>query len=176
MKVLEERILGARHRLVALAALGTVADAKVSAPALAVTKGSAVHPRVAGSLLTRKEQWVEVERDVDAEGAVATEAVGSNVGKKGTGKERSKGQVQSSSKKDRKHSSKFGPVSAFDIPPAFVAIPCKPVLFDIAFNYVDTPNIDARAGIHVETKSLAKENNAGGLVGAAQSLFGWFRS
>jgi hypothetical protein len=68
-----------------------------------------------------------------------------------------------------------------DVPPVFEPIPVKPVFFDIAFNYIDYPNIDERAGIKVAKKAAQSEESAsegsgvGGIVGVAQNLFGWLR-
>jgi hypothetical protein len=68
-----------------------------------------------------------------------------------------------------------------DIPPVFEPIPVKPVFFDIAFNYIDYPNLDERAGIKVAKKAATSEevpsegSGVGGIVGVAQNLFGWLR-
>ena len=45
-----------------------------------------------------------------------------------------------------------------EVPPAFEAVPCKPVLFDLAFNGLQFPALDGRT-----------EAKSGG------GLFGWFR-
>jgi hypothetical protein len=63
-----------------------------------------------------------------------------------------------------------------DIPPAFVPIPCKPIFFDIANNYIDYPDLDERAGIAKVRKAApaSEAASAGGLAGVAQNIFGWF--
>jgi hypothetical protein len=48
------------------------------------------------------------------------------------------------------------------VPPAFESIRCKPQLFDIAFNFLEVPNLDDKAGVKQET------TKRGG-------LFGWLR-
>ena len=48
-----------------------------------------------------------------------------------------------------------------DVPPGFQPIQCKPLLFDVAHNYLEFPNFDEKAG-------LIQEKKGGG-------LFGWFR-
>ena len=67
-----------------------------------------------------------------------------------------------------------------DIPPAFVPIPCKPLFFDIAGNYLEYPDIDERAGIEKKVRkapgvgSTGDSSAASGIVGVAQNIFGWF--
>ena len=70
-----------------------------------------------------------------------------------------------------------------EIPSGFNAIPCKPVFFDIASNYIDFPDLDYRAGLAKKRKArgdtvdeTVEDGAAGstGIVGVAQNLFGWF--
>lgn len=60
------------------------------------------------------------------------------------------------------------------LPPSFQAITCKPLLFDIAFNELDFPDISERTKSDEEKQAEAaaaaqQANNGGG------GLFGWFR-
>mmetsp|Transcript_77232 Transcript_77232/g.222169 ORF Transcript_77232/g.222169 Transcript_77232/m.222169 type:complete len:185 (-) Transcript_77232:87-641(-) len=48
-----------------------------------------------------------------------------------------------------------------EVPPGFRPIQCKPLLFDVAHNYLDFPDFDEKAGV-------VQEKKGGG-------LFGWFR-
>jgi signal recognition particle subunit SRP68 len=66
-----------------------------------------------------------------------------------------------------------------EIPSGFNAIPCKPVFFDIASNYIDFPDLDHRAGLGVKRKARggtadAAEAEAGASSGIVSNLFGWF--
>ena len=68
-----------------------------------------------------------------------------------------------------------------EIPSGFNAIPCKPVFFDIAGNYIDFPDIDHRAGIVKKRRARGdtadaaeEEESSGGIVGVAKNVFGWF--
>lgn len=65
-------------------------------------------------------------------------------------------------------------IAVDEIPSGFNAIPCKPVFFDIASNYIEFPDLDERAGIG--KRKQKGEEAAGGIVGVAQGLFGWFSS
>lgn len=64
-----------------------------------------------------------------------------------------------------------------EIPSGFNAVPCKPVFFDIASNYIDFPDLDHRAGLakkrrpRGDTADGADTQTSGGIV---QNLFGWF--
>lgn len=73
-------------------------------------------------------------------------------------------------------------VHVADLPPVFEPIPAKPVFFDIAFNYIDYPNIDERAGVkavkkatHAAEDASTEDAGVGGIVGVAQNIFGWLR-
>lgn len=66
-----------------------------------------------------------------------------------------------------------------EIPSGFNAIPCKPVFFDIASNYIDFPDLDHRAGLVSKRKARgdtgdAAENANAGSGGIVKNLFGWF--
>lgn len=64
-------------------------------------------------------------------------------------------------------SSSYGPITVHSIPPTFTPIPCKPVFFDVALNYMEFPDLD-------DTSKKSHASPAG-LVGAAQNFFGsWF--
>lgn len=52
------------------------------------------------------------------------------------------------------------------VPPSLEAVPCKPMLFNLAHNFIDFPDLDAKAGV----KKQAGEAGSGG-----GGLFGWFR-
>lgn len=65
-------------------------------------------------------------------------------------------------------SSPYGPITVQSIPPAFTPIPCKPVFFDVALNYMEFPDLD-------DTSKKSPAASPAGLVGAAQNFFGsWF--
>ena len=49
-----------------------------------------------------------------------------------------------------------------DVPPSFQPIQCKPLLFDVAHNFLAFPNLDERAGIVQDKRG--------------KGLFGWFRN
>ena len=51
------------------------------------------------------------------------------------------------------------------VPPAMVGVPCKPLFFDLALNYVDYPDIS--------DKENAPEQQAGGIRGLVKGLWGW---
>ncbi len=63
-----------------------------------------------------------------------------------------------------------------DIPPSFNAIPCKPVFFDIACNFIEFPDLDERAGIKKKSLKSASSStsNEPPSTGIVQNLFGWF--
>lgn len=52
-----------------------------------------------------------------------------------------------------------------DATPAVSSVPCKPTFFDIAFNYLDMPDLGAHIRAHEEKKTAA----------AGRGLLGWFR-
>lgn len=58
------------------------------------------------------------------------------------------------------------------LPPDFQAIACKPVLFDVAFNELEMPDISER--MKTEEEKLA-EREAAEKPAATGGLFGWFR-
>lgn len=150
---LDKRTTGSKCRLPALHFLWANQETSLKTDATKSTE----HPyRLTGSLLTRKNDWVTVPPTSTAEGI--------NV-KEGRGKA---GKVKGGTDKNS-----FGQPTVFDIPPAFAPIPCKPIFFDVAYNSIEFPDIDSRAGLAVPDKKPAP---ATGLVGAAQSLFGWFRT
>ena len=65
-------------------------------------------------------------------------------------------------------SSPYGPITVQSIPPAFTPIPCKPVFFDVALNYMEFPDLD-------DTSKKSHAASSAGIVGAAQNFFGsWF--
>lgn len=79
------------------------------------------------------------------------------------------------------------PVVVHSIPPSFAPIPCKPIFYDIALNHLEndvTDILDDRCGVKKRggsqaarggaTVSSAPGESTTGIVGAAQSLFGWF--
>lgn len=72
---------------------------------------------------------------------------------------------------------KLSTIVVDEIPPGFNAVPCKPVFFDIASNYIDFPDLDHRAGLtkkrrpRGDTADGADTQTSGGIV---QNLFGWF--
>jgi len=71
----------------------------------------------------------------------------------------------------------FGCPRIIGIPPSFAPIPCKPVLFDVAYNFIQAPELGVRAGLITDVAKIGSGKAVtGGIVGAAQSLFGWFRS
>ncbi|TMW69576.1 hypothetical protein Poli38472_001732 [Pythium oligandrum] len=58
------------------------------------------------------------------------------------------------------------------LPPAFQPIPCKPILFDIAFNELEFPDISERAKTEEEKAAEAAKQNA---AAGGSGFFGWFR-
>jgi len=54
------------------------------------------------------------------------------------------------------------------VPPALEAVPCKPMLFNLAHNFIDFPDLDAKAGVKKQPDPAAESSGGG--------LFGWFRS
>lgn len=83
-------------------------------------------------------------------------------------------------KKNKKGSVEEKTIVVDEIPSGFNAIPCKPVFFDIASNYIVFPDIDHRAGIvkkknprgdTADAADTASATTAGGIV---KNLFGWF--
>lgn len=58
------------------------------------------------------------------------------------------------------------------LPPDFQAIACKPVLFDVAFNELEMPDISERMKTEEEKQA---EREAAEKPAAAGGLFGWFR-
>uniref|UniRef100_K3XAM4 Signal recognition particle subunit SRP68 n=1 Tax=Globisporangium ultimum (strain ATCC 200006 / CBS 805.95 / DAOM BR144) TaxID=431595 RepID=K3XAM4_GLOUD len=58
------------------------------------------------------------------------------------------------------------------LPPDFQAIACKPLLFDMAFNELEMPDISARMKTEEEKKAEAEAATA---KPAAGGIFGWFR-
>jgi len=57
-----------------------------------------------------------------------------------------------------------GSTDVIEFPPAFEAVPCKPIFFDLAFNYINYPDMQP----HLEKKSS-------GFMGKVGGLFGWNR-
>jgi signal recognition particle subunit SRP68 len=67
--------------------------------------------------------------------------------------------------------------SNFDIvrlPPDFQAVPCKPILFDIAFNELEFPDISQRMKTDEEKAAEAAAAAADQSGGAGGGFFGWF--
>lgn len=95
------------------------------------------------------------------------------------GKNKSKSTVPKTRKSLLERQDEFSSGSAknnFEVvklPPAFQAVPFKPMLFDVAFNEIEMPDITERTKTDEEKKAevaaAAKQTSSGG-------LFGWFRS
>mmetsp|Transcript_20440 Transcript_20440/g.20558 ORF Transcript_20440/g.20558 Transcript_20440/m.20558 type:complete len:648 (-) Transcript_20440:69-2012(-) len=150
---LEKQVAGTRCRIPALALLHASQQNELPSTiggAETVVCSGSPSDRLAGSLLSRKDEWTHLTPRVE---------------------EVARNNLKRSVKTKKTDKVNFGEISVYDIPPAFAPIPCKPVFFDIAFNYIEAPDIDGRAGL----ASKREENAPAGLVGAAQSLFGWFR-
>ncbi|GLE04321.1 hypothetical protein PINS_up013236 [Pythium insidiosum] len=58
------------------------------------------------------------------------------------------------------------------LPPSFQAVPSKPILFDMAFNELEFPDISERTKTEEEKKAEAA---AAAAQGASGGFFGWFR-
>ncbi|KAL4709872.1 hypothetical protein ACJJTC_003835 [Scirpophaga incertulas] len=58
----------------------------------------------------------------------------------------------------------------FKIPPQMEAIPCKPLFFDLACNFVEFPNLDDKTGAADSKKQGA------GLTGLVKGFLGWGKS
>lgn len=58
------------------------------------------------------------------------------------------------------------------LPPSFQAVPCKPLLFDVAFNELEMPDITERTKTEEEKQAEAE---AAKQASSSGGLFGWFR-
>eukprot|EP01041_Mallomonas_annulata_P006226 gene6226-12614_t len=179
LQSLEKQVMGARCRLPALALLyqhrlqkgilssSTATEIKhdevIGERGLIHAKDDGI--KLSGSLLSRKNEWIDITTTTNTN-TTKTDNINTKKTKISKGK-----------KTDKMN---FGTLSVIEIPPAFTPIPCKPVFFDIAFNYIEAPDISERAGIvnSIKKSAVNKDDGApvGGLVGVAQNLFGWFRS
>ena len=58
------------------------------------------------------------------------------------------------------------------VPPSMIAVPCKPLFFDLAYNHIEFPTLEDK----VETKKTAANvsGDPGGLTGLVKGLWsGW---
>ncbi|KAE9025738.1 hypothetical protein PR003_g11609 [Phytophthora rubi] len=59
------------------------------------------------------------------------------------------------------------------LPPEFRAVPCKPLLFDVAFNELEFPDLTERT--KTDEEKAAEAAAAGGNESGGGGFFGWFR-
>jgi hypothetical protein len=110
------------------------------------------------SLLERRNMWVEPDTQADAAASI----------------------TPTQAQKQRKARTRKGPVTVYDVPPTFEPIPCKPILLDLAANYLEFPNFDKRAGRATAppptAAAAAEETTAQSVASSVTSFFGgWFR-
>ncbi|KAK7007749.1 signal recognition particle subunit srp68, partial [Halocaridina rubra] len=55
------------------------------------------------------------------------------------------------------------------VPSPMTSVPCKPLFFDLALNYVEFPSLEDK----VETKKRQPAAAGGGLTGLVKGLWGW---
>lgn len=60
-----------------------------------------------------------------------------------------------------------------DLPPPMPLIPCKPRLLDLAFDELDFPDLDERAGIKKVLEAGGNEGSRGGGGSGITGLVGW---
>lgn len=60
--------------------------------------------------------------------------------------------------------------NVYKMPPPMEAIPCKPLFFDLACNFVEFPNLDDKTGAADNKKQGA------GLTGLVKGILGWGKS
>ncbi|XP_052740262.1 signal recognition particle subunit SRP68 [Bicyclus anynana] len=58
----------------------------------------------------------------------------------------------------------------FKLPPPMEAVPCKPLFFDLACNFIEFPNLDDKTGVANNKKQGA------GLTGLVKGFLGWGKS
>lgn len=61
------------------------------------------------------------------------------------------------------------------LPPDFQAVPCKPILFDVAFNELEFPDIMERTKTEEEKAAEAAAAKEQGSASGGGGFFGWFR-
>lgn len=156
------------------------------------------------SLLQNPGRWVDLETSFveamlekeEAEKNLSM-SVPSTKNKKGSKRkelQRKQQQAKKGGKKNGQNGNGDGvgdavPVVVHSIPPSFAPIPCKPIFYDIALNYLDADVadiLDEKCGVKKKkaTRSAVSSSAASGtgeteeastgLVGAATSILGWF--
>lgn len=181
LKTLEGIISGGKTRILAMYSLATLPSSDSESHLLLSSSPSSPQHT---SLVRYPNQWISL-----------TPMAHTSVSKV----QKSKNKTKVLSKGGKKGSSSPNPMKSLSsepektlviqpIPPLFEPIPCKPIFYDIASNYLDASvndALDVRCGIKKPVKGKGKSSDemsspspssaaTGGLVGAAASWLGWF--
>jgi hypothetical protein len=211
---LEALISGARSRYAAghtLHTIGGVSRLDMLASTSSVHNGASAERSGESScrvsLLQNPGRWVELEEGYVASMRAQEEerkALASTATSGGKQKKENKRRQQQEAKKANKGNKGQGgvkgkagaveavPVVVHSIPPSFAPIPCKPIFYDIALNYLDaevSDILDVKCGVKKKkavqgtAKGAATASTGGGVNGVSGgedssgivgSLFGWF--
>jgi hypothetical protein len=178
LKSLEDLISGGKTRLLAYLSLSTLPSATTTtSPSSSTSESSFPHT----SMIRYPNQWISLTSGTSIGSGSKLKNKTLKMKKKGSAPPASSGGTEETEKT----------LLLQPIPPLFEPIPCKPIFYDLASNYLDsTVNdvLDVRCGIKKTMKKSKGETSAspspssaaattavgGGLVGAAASWIGWF--
>lgn len=180
LKTLEDLITGSKTRILAFYSLATLpsssSNMELSSSSIISTLSSPPSlssPHHNTSMVRNPNQWISLNSSIPQ----------TNTTKLPQGKNKLK--TNKISESDKKT------LIIQPIPPLFEPIPCKPIFYDIALNYLElhvNDVLDTRCGVKKSNKMKSNTSSnslstsspspssaaTGGLVGAAASWLGWF--